>query len=206
MGSKVKTHLFKIIDILRKKHSLQSLFDCAEVSKAGYYKWKQANTREDRNTIILEHIKAIHSVRPFFGYRRMQVALQREGLHINHKRVYRLMRSLGISSTIRKKRRYFGKKGSSVFPNLLQRKFHTVQLGTKLVTDITYLPTTEGFLYLSVIQDLCNNEIIAHRLSKRNDLDLVLTTISDLEHMTKAILHSDQGFQYTNNKYQERLS
>ena len=117
------------------------------------------------------------------------------------------MRSLGIKSVIRKKRKYYGKKGSLVFPNLLQRNFVSHQTLRKLATDITYLPTKTGFLYLSAVQDLHNNEIISYELGKRNNLDLVIKTIKRLElppHV-QATLHSDQGFQYTSKQYKQAL-
>ena len=104
----------------------------------------------------------------------MVVALCREGFTVNHKRVYRFMNKLGIQSVIHKKRRFYGKFDSIVFPDLLQRNFISSTPRSKLVTDITYLPTLNGFIYLSAVQDLYNNEIVAHSLSARNDLELVL--------------------------------
>ncbi|WP_440120081.1 hypothetical protein [Paenibacillus sp. QZ-Y1] len=80
------------------------------------------------------------------------------------------MKQLGIGSVIRKKRRFFGKQDSVVNPNRLERQFQAILPRTKLVTDITYIHTGEQFVYLSVIQDLYNNEIVAWHLSERNDL------------------------------------
>ena len=136
----------------------------------------------------------------------MTVALCREGLAVNHKRIYRLMKKLGLQSVIRKKRRYYGKTGSIVFPDLLQRNFSSPVARSKLVTDVTYLPTLNGFLYLSAVQDLHNNEILAYSLSIRNDLELVLSSLKQLEPVPGAILHSDQGFQYTHKSYQRELA
>ncbi|MPL81352.1 hypothetical protein SDC9_27269 [bioreactor metagenome] len=74
------------------------------------------------------------------------------------------LRKLDIQSVIRKKRRHFGKSRSTVFPNLLGCNFK-VQLPTKKIsTDVTYLPTTSSFVYLSVVQDLCSNEVVARPL------------------------------------------
>ena len=153
----------------------------------------------------MQHILAIHSIRPYYGYRRMAIALQREGVSVNHKRVYRLMRKLGIQSIIRKKRRYYGKSGSIVFPDLLQRNFDSPTPRRKLVTDITYLPTLNGFIYLSAVQDLHCNEIVAYSLSSRNDLALVLASLEQFTAMPGTLLHSDQGFQYTHKFYQREL-
>lgn len=135
----------------------------------------------------------------------MTVALHREGFAVNHKRVYRLMRKLGIQSVIRKKRCYFGKSGSTVYPNLLGRNFKAQRPNQKLATDITCLPTTSGFIYLSVVQDLYNNEVVAHALSPRNDLALVLATLDKLSTMPGAVIHSDQRVQYTNKLYHTPL-
>lgn len=206
MGSGHKQYLFEIVDKLRKKYSLSLLLHFANLSKSGYYKWKKYTYKADKDLDIIEHIKAIHSVRPYFGYRRIQTSLKREGIIINHKRVYRLMGKVGIQSIIRKKRKYFGKSGSNIFPNLLNRDF-TIQLPyKKLSTDITYLPTTQGFLFLSVVQDLHNNEILAYELSHKNDLEIVFATLAQLPRVTTgAILHSDQGFQYTHKRYHNYL-
>ena len=206
MGSRQKWQHFRIIDELRTRHSLSILLSYSGLSRSGYYKWKKSVPKQDNNEDIVEYIKAIHSLRPFYGYRRITTNLHREGLIVNHKRVHRLMQKLGIQSVIRKKRRYVGKSGSIVFPNLLGRDFKSDVPGKKLATDITYLPTSSGFIYLSAVQDLHNNEIVAYSLSARNDLELVLATLARLPAMPGAVLHSDQGFQYTHKTYQERLS
>ena len=176
MGSRQKWQQFRIIDELRTRHSLSILLSYSGLSRSGYYKWKKSVPKQDNNEDIVEYIKAIHSLRPFYGYRRITTTLHREGLIVNHKRVHRLMQKLGIQSVIRKKRRYVGKSGSIVFPNILGRDFKSDVPGKKLATDITYLPTSSGFIYLSAVQDLHNNEIIAYSLSARNDLELVLAT------------------------------
>ncbi len=74
----------------------------------------------------------------------------------------------------------------------------------KFVTDITYIPIGHDFVYLSVILDLCNKEVVAWELSARNDLQLVLDTVKQLN-AKNAILHSDQGFQYTTKSYRDLL-
>jgi len=205
MGSAPKRVIFKIIDEMRNYSSLKTLRHFSGLPKSGYYKWRVASQRADSEAKITTHIKAIHSMRPFYGYRRSRWPYAVEGFTVNHKRVYRLMHKLGIQSVIRKKRRYFGKSGSIVFPNLLGRNFKVQLPNKKLVTDITYLPTTSGFIYLSVVQDLCNNEVVAHAISPRNDLALVLATLDKLTAMPGAVVNSDQGFQYTHKLYHNQL-
>lgn len=202
---------FVIIEELRKYHPLKWLIELAKVSRAGYYKWKNSRERwrkrREEEQFVKEQILAIHYLHPYFGYLRMTVALRKEGLSINHKRVYRLMKELSIRSVIRKKRRYFGRRRSVVQPNRLKRKFHAVKPHEKLVTDITYILAGEQCYYLSVVQDLFNNEIVAWEISEENNLDLVLKTLDQLPltKLTGTILHSDQGFQYTSKIYNKRL-
>ena len=110
----------------------------------------------------------------------MKIALEEEGYFINHKKVYRLMSELNIQSIIRKKRRFFKGNYSNTFPNVLNREFKDRQQNEALVTDITYLRFQEGFRYLSVVQDIYNNEVVSWKISKRNDNELVLDTIEML--------------------------
>lgn len=203
----------EIIEEMRLKYSLGWLLKLAEVSRAGYYKWRKKtfhpNPRVLYEQLLEGHIMAIHRLHPYFGYLRMTVALKREGLHVNHKRVYRLMKKLGIRSVIRKKRRYFGKQISVVHPNRLERQFHAEVPMRKLVTDITYIRVGERFVYLSAIQDLYNNEVVAWHLSERNDLSLVSKTVDMLSEntdLTGVLLHSDQGFQYTSKPFNRKLA
>jgi transposase InsO family protein len=209
MGSRVKTHYYQVIDSLSSQHSVTLLLEAANVSRSGFYKWrcKKNHSRLSENHEIRLQIKAIHTQYPFYGYRRITAALHRSGTFVNHKRVYRLMKTLGLQSTIRKKRRHFGRKGSTVFPNLLNRDFASAKPKQKLATDVTYLPVISGFLYLSAVQDLHNNEIVSYKIGKKNSLQLVLETLTPLKKTIseKTVLHSDQGFQYTSKHYKQRL-
>lgn len=184
----------------------------AEVSKAGYYKWRnnrsKASIRLEKDLLLKEHIVAIHKQHPYYGYKRMTRALSREGMVVNHKRVRRLMRELGIKSIIRKKRPFYGHRGSVVFPNVLNREFYAENRFEKLVTDITYVRVGDHFAYLSAVLDLYNNEIVAWKLSERNDLALVVDTLKQLKgksFVEKALIHSDQGFQYTTKAYEKQV-
>jgi len=180
----------------------------SEVPRATYYKWRKnallREARQVKDADLKEHILATHRLHPDFGYKRMRTALRKEGFLVNHKKVRRLMRELGIRSVIRKKRPFAGRKPSVVFPNILNREFTAEAPLQKLVTDITYIRTGHDFAYLSVVMDLCNNEVVAWKMSERNDLMLVIDTIKDLE-APGALLHSDQGFQYTTKTYANLL-
>jgi len=193
---------------MKQFYPIVMLCRIAEVSRAGYYKWKlnieARKSRMDKDTALKEHILAIHRLRPYFGYNRMRTALRKEGIPLNHKKVRRLMRELNIRSVIRKKRPFFGRKASVIFSNILNREFTAVAARSKLVTDITYVRIGHDFVYLSVILDLFNNEVLAWQLSTRNDLQLVIDTVRQLD-TQEALLHSDQGFQYTTKTYAKLL-
>ncbi|MDQ0882704.1 putative transposase [Peribacillus sp. V2I11] len=208
----LKAERFKVIDGLRKTHPLAWLLKIGEVSRAGYYKWRKTQSRRslrlEKNLWIKEHILAIHKIHPYYGYKRMTRALFREGIVVNHKRVRRLMRELGVTSIIRKKRPFYGRRGSVVFKNVLNREFYAESMLQKLVTDITYVRIGDTFVYLSAVLDLYNNEIVAWEVSTRNDLELVHNTLNQLRDKSfekGALLHSDQGFQYTTKSYEKQV-
>jgi putative transposase len=196
------------------------LCEIAKVSKSGYYKWKKRKAnlsdKQKKDQFIMSKILECEQdsdINGSFGYPRVRIWLkQKYGLQINHKRVYRLMKRMGIQAKIRKKKwRYFGiqEQKSVVAKNHLNREFSATKPNEKWVTDITYLTFNGKRLYLSVIMDLFNNEIVAYQISERNNLKLVLDTVNKAVKKRKIhcplLLHSDQGFQYTSKKYNQVL-
>lgn len=130
------------------------------------------------------------------------------GVVQNPKTTYRYMRILGLKSPIRKRRyRYTTpseahQKSRIVSPNILNRDFKADKPLQKLVTDVSYIYHKSGRLYLSVIKDLYDNSILAYNISKFNDYLLVYNNVKEIfdkygESIKDAILHSDQGYQYT---------
>ncbi|WP_249662115.1 DDE-type integrase/transposase/recombinase, partial [Lysinibacillus fusiformis] len=109
---------------------------------------------------------------------------------------------------IRKKRILWKNQVSRLFDKIVERQFKERTENEVFVTDITYLPTKTGFLYLSAVRNLYNNEIVAWKINKRNDLKLVMDTLEELtakRNVYRSILHSDQGFQYTSIKYHQTV-
>ncbi|MFD0698743.1 IS3 family transposase [Paenibacillus sp. GCM10027628] len=203
---------YQLIEELRSVHGVTRLLSIAGIPRASYYKWRATRSsrmqKQARDYELKEHMMAIHAVHPYFGYPRMMNALWEAGYRVNHKKIWRLMRELSIQSVIRKKRQRFSYKPSVIYPNRLKRQFHAIGPQQKLVTDITYISDGTRFYYLSAIQDLFNNEIVAWKLSERNDVQLVLDTIEEWTRkrdVCGAVLHSDQGFQYTSQAYNTRL-
>ncbi|MBK5450521.1 IS3 family transposase [Bacillus sp. TH22] len=212
--SKIKK--FEVIHEMTKTgYTVTILCDIAGVTRSGYYKWIKRHTtpskKQSEDIEIKKKILKCHKkLRGIYGYRRIQVWLKATyNLHLNHKRIQRLMSELGIKAVIRKKRPYYGKKEAYVISeNHLNREFQASKPNEKWVTDITYLIFNGQRLYLSAIKDLYNNEIVAYETSRRNDLKLVLDTLKKAKkkrNVKGILLHSDQGSQYTSRQYNQLL-
>jgi putative transposase len=141
-----------------------------------------------------------------YGYRRVGIWLERHGVRANHKAVLRIMGKYGLLGQIRRRRKY-RQMGDQLhrYPNILNRNFSSLRPNEKWVTDISYIQTPLGTLYLSIIRDLFDNSIVAYKTGTEQTINLVLQTIREAkakETVTAELnLHSDQGFQYTSYAY-----
>ena len=135
---------------------------------------------------------------------------------MNHKRIRRLMKKYGLITKVRRAKPYANMLRANhehkTLPNLLKREFKQEQIQKVLLTDITYLYYNNGQkAYLSTVKDVASKEIIAYYLSQGLDMSIVLKTLDRLEHKLNlednldAIIHSDQGFHYTNADFQSRV-
>ena len=146
-----------------------------------------------------------------YGYRRIQLNLRRRfGLNCNKKRVYRVMRVIGLSSIIRRKRPNFVKSNPLVTAeNVLNRKFKAKRLNEKWLTDVTEFSFDDGKkLFLSAILDLKDKSIVSYEIGNRNTKKLVFDTFdSAVDKYPKAnpLFHSDRGFQYTSRDFKAKL-
>lgn len=145
-----------------------------------------------------------------YGYRRITAALRQMGEPVNHKKVQRLMQTLGIKSVVRLKkyRSYRGHEGR-IAPHLLQRQFSAARPNQKWVTDVTEFNVAGEKLYLSPMMDLYNGEIIAYEMSSRPVLRFVAQMVEKakkrLNGSEKPLIHSDQGWHYQHKVYQHLL-
>ncbi len=138
----------------------------------------------------------------------MHLWLESQGIHHNPKTVLRIMKKYGILAEIRRKRKWQN-LGQQIhrYENLLNRQFFADKPNSKWVTDISYIQTKEGVLYLSVIRDLYDNSIVAYKTATQQTVNLVLDTIRlAMKKEKKRVaaelqLHSDQGFRYTSQAY-----
>lgn len=145
-----------------------------------------------------------------YGYRRITLALKDQAVEINHKTVQRLMKSLSLKAAIRVKR-YSSWRGETgtVAGNLLKRNFKAEKPNQKWVTDVTEFAVSGRKIYLSPIIDLFNNEVISYSLSERPVMamvdDMLSQAFSRLGPNDQPVLHSDQGWQYRQRRYQQQL-
>ena len=146
------------------------------------------------------------------GYRQMKIILERRyGLKCNQKRIYRLMRVLGLRSVCRKKKRRYQKKAPAEYAseNILNRDFSSGRQNEKWVTDITELKYGSGSkAYLSAVLDLYGRNIVAFSLSRRSNTPLVLDTFEQAFQKypdAKPLLHSDRGVQYTSRSFRKEM-
>ncbi|WP_232299585.1 IS3 family transposase [Bacillus cereus] len=216
---KSKSVEYEGIHTLKQNFSIVLLCEIAGVSRSGYYKWeKRINDSTEKmkeDQFIMSKIGECErdpDINGSYGYRRICIWLKKYcGLQVNHKRVYRLMKRMGLQAKIRKKKwRNFGLKEQCVVSkNLLNREFSTTKPNEEWVTDITYLTfNNTKRIYLSVILDLYNNEVVTYQMSEYNNLKLVTDTVNKPLRKRKAhetVLHSDRGYQYTSKKYNQLL-
>lgn len=179
------------------------------VSRSGYYDFIRRLARPEKDAELAEEIRQ-QQKRSFgtYGYRRMQMALAANGIYHNPKTVLRIMKKYGLLAEIRRRRRWVN-MGQQLhrYENLLNRQFQSARPNHKWVTDISYIHTKQGILYLSIIRDLYDNSIVAYKTGTEQTINLVLDTIRLAMHREKKKvaaelqLHSDQGFQYTSQAY-----
>ena len=145
-----------------------------------------------------------------YGYRRMWKALKNAGIVRNPKTILRIMKKYDLLSKIRRRRKWV-QMGQQLhkYENLLNRDFHADRPNRKWVTDISYIQTKQGVLYLSMIRDLYDNSIVAYKTGTEQTVNLVLDTIRlamrrEKKKVTAELqLHSDQGAQYASQAYFE---
>ena len=190
----------------KDKYSISEMCRFFEVSRSGYYDYVKRMDVPARDLPLAEKIRECqehsHST---YGYRRVHIWLERQGIHKNPKTVLRVMQKYNLLSEVRRKKYHNYTNGIYKYPNHLARDFRADRPNEKWVTDISYIRTGQGFLYLSVIRDLYDNSIVAYKTGTEQNINLVLSTIRAAKRKEKVTgslhLHSDQGFQYTSQAY-----
>ena len=178
------------------------------VSRSVYYDFIKRIDEQDRDEALKALIEERRARRygKTLGCRKMQLWLeQQKNLHYNYKTVWRVMNKYGLLSVCRRRRYYRPSEILHIYPNLLNRNFEAQRPNQKWVTDISYIQTPQGTLYLSVIRDLFDGSIVFYRTSTLQNCKLVFDTVKAAIRQEKVTaelqLHSDQGFQYTSQGY-----
>lgn len=190
----------------KEKYSISEMCRFFSVSRSGYYDYVKRMDIPAKDLPLAEKIRECQEAcGKTYGYRRVHIWLKRNGIHHNPKTVLRVMQKYNLLSVVRRKKyRNYGNYLHR-YENLLNRNFHADRPNQKWVTDISYIHTKQGILYLSIIRDLYDNSIVAYKTGTEQNVNLVLNTIKDAKKKEKATaelqLHSDQGFQYTSQAY-----
>ena len=163
----------------RKEYPISVMSKLFGVSRSGYYDYIKRMDQPEKDTSLADLIrKQQKHCFQTYGYRRMQLWLEQQGIHRNPKTILRIMKKYDLLSEIRRKRMWKN-MGQQVhkYQNLLNREFYADSPNQKWVTDISYIHTKQGVLYLSMIRDLFDNSIVAYKTGTRQTVNLVLNTI-----------------------------
>ena len=177
-----------------------------KVSRSGYYGFVNRINIPAKDLPLAEMIRDCQEkCSKTYGYRRVWIWLERQGIHHNPKTILRAMQKYNLLSDVRRKKYRNYSTCLHKYDNLLNRNFKADKPNQKWVTDVSYIHTKQGVLYLSIIRDLYDNSIVAYKTGTEQNVDLVLNTVRAAKKKEKVTaelqLHSDQGFQYTSTGY-----
>ena len=197
---------YRVIYSHKDKYGISEMCRFFEVSRSGYYGFVKRMDKPAKDLELSQLIRECQiETKQTYGYRRVAIWLERKGIHHNPKTILRVMNKYSLLSVVRRRKYCNYSQALHRYDNLLNRDFNADRPNQKWVTDISYIKTSQGFLYLSVIRDLYDRSIVAYKTSTNQNINLVLNTIRVAKRKEKVTtdlqLHSDQGFQYTSHAY-----
>ena len=199
------------IDRRRKLYPVRLMCRLLRVSPSGYYAWRirpeSRRVREDRE--MLRAVRRIHAESDgTYGSPRVHAELKSEGLVCGRSRVARLMRQARLRGCPRRRFRVRS-GGSGKVENLLRQDFSAVGANERWASDITYIWTSQGWLYLAVVMDLYSRRIVGWSMNRRNSrrltVDALHMALGQRQPIGELIHHSDRGVQYLSDDYQALL-
>jgi putative transposase len=205
---------FAFIDAEKANHPVRAMCRVLRVSPSGYYSWRgrKPSDRARLDEQLSVHIRAAHKQsHRTYGSPRIHAQLHHEGFHVGRKRVARIMREQGIVALAPRRFRRTTDSAHShpVAPNVLNRIFKAEAPNQAWVTDITYVWTWEGWLYLAVILDLFSRRVVGWAAAEHMRTDLVMEALSKALRLRQPgpdlVHHSDRGSQYASDDYQAEL-
>ncbi|MFI2511320.1 IS3 family transposase [Streptomyces sp. NPDC018972] len=205
------------IEAEKTTHGVAFLCRLLNVARSSFYAWqataKARAVRKAADEALAHEITVIHvASRHTYGVPRIHAELRRPGRAVNRKRVARVMRERGIQGAHRRRRRSLTRpdKKARPAPDLTGRDFHAERPGTKLVGDITCLPTAEGWLYLACWLDLATREVVGYAMADHHRASLVVDALK-MAHgrgglQPGCITHSDRGSEYTSSEFRSEVN
>jgi len=169
--------------------------------------WYYTPTPTDEETLALMHaIDRLYTQRPFYGIRKMTVAMNASGFHVNHKRIARLMRLMGIHAIYTEPKLSISDQNHKIYPYLLTNVSITA-VNQVWSTDITYIPMMKGFMYCIAVIDWYSRYVLAWGISNTQDAEFCVNVLEKALQVNKPeIFNTDQGSQFTSEKFTSRLN
>jgi putative transposase len=205
---------YQFIERNQCQYPVKRLCGLLGIRRSSYYAWKKRgpSQRDEDNLELVEHIRRIHNKsRMIYGSPRIHAQLRRQGFKCSCKRVAKLMSEYGLKGQRRYRRviTTHSQHRLPVAPNSLNRDFSADRPNEKWVADITYIPTDEGWLYLSGVLDLYSRRLVGWSMSNQIDADLVENALRMALYQRRPnqglLYHSDRGSQYASHQIQEIL-
>jgi putative transposase len=200
------------IETMRQQYPAAMMCHAFGVSESGYHAWRKrppSRRAQENNRLEIEILAAHQRTRETFGPERLQSDLADHGIRAGVERIKRIRKKLGLRCKQKRKFKVTtdSKHNLPISPNLLERNFTVATPNQAWVSDITYIQTNEGWLYLAGLKDLFNGEIVGYAMSERMTKNLVMQALfraKSTKRPTKGlILHSDRGSQYCSYDYQK---
>lgn len=202
------------IDQLRQEHPVSAMCRALDVSESGYHAWRKRppSARAVAEERLSAEIQAAHRrTRETYGPERLQADLADHGVQVGVHRIKRLRKTLGLRC--RQRRKFVVTTDSAhalpIAPNLLNRDFAAATPNKAWVTDITYIETAEGWLYLAGVKDVFNGELVGYAMAEHMTTALVTQAlfrgVAAKRPPPGLIHHSDRGSQYCSHDYQALL-
>ena len=206
--------MYYFIEAHRPHFHLAVMCRVLEVSESAYHSWRRRPTSKhhQQDVLLQQHIRTAHQrSKGRYGAPRIHADLQAVGLRVSRKRVARLMQTCGLRA--KGSRRFVRTTQSDaslpVCPNLLNREFDVQQPNTVFASDITYIPTRDGWLYLAVTLDLYSRSVVGYAMDTQMPttlpLDALQMAVAARRPPPGLIHHSDRGGQYASRRFQAEL-
>lgn len=200
----------------RGRHTIWEMCKALGMDKSTYYKWlirreRQKSRQKEQRKLIIKVSEVFHEHKRVYGYRKMKEALEAEKIELSLYKIRKIMKQNGLYPEIISRFKPYpgGKSDGRYSENILNQNFKSESPGRIWAGDITYIKTSLGWVYLSVVMDLFNREIIGYSVGRDVGTELVKRSMSDalarVESSEGLLFHSDRGVQYSSKSFSRML-